>query len=195
MIVRNMNSKFRILPLLFIVFVTFLPESGIYAQIDSFSTINLSGYKKQNLDSFNLWRYQIIPSNEKLMEAEICMILFQRTEYVFDKTKDYHHSDSLLPQITFRIFPKTYTDTLSKITEERTMMLSCCWPICGFTMETIDHFVFWADAFSITCAFSCNGIDYTRGNINKILNTVMNKDYKTVEDLLTELPIGKIALK
>ena len=141
---------------------------------------------KQNLDSMNLWGFSF--SMDSVNNERIGTLTLRRNRDVYsnDNTK------KITPQITFDIYPISLADSISQLESERIMLLSCCYPKCGATIKTTKYFVLWSSPWSITSALNCNGVDYTRKNAELILDKVMNQNFDSIDELISELPIERI---
>jgi hypothetical protein len=141
---------------------------------------------KQNVDSLYLWEYSFFKN--KNGDEKIGTLTLKRKQDVYsdDSTK------VITPSITFEIYPIPVSDSISNFESERAMMISCCYPICGATIETTKNFVFWATPWSIISALNCDGVDFTRKNAELIINKVSEKDYNSIEELLKDLGIKEL---
>lgn len=147
---------------------------------------NLELNSIQKTDSIIFWEFSF--TKESGTNKKISTLILKRNRDVFSNDK----SKKITPKIAFEIYPISDLDSISKIETKRLMMLSCCYPICGATIITTKNFVFWSNPWSITSAFYCNGIDYTRKNAELILDKVSKQNYNSIEELIADLTIEKI---
>uniref|UniRef100_UPI00404B7A80 hypothetical protein n=1 Tax=Flavobacterium sp. TaxID=239 RepID=UPI00404B7A80 len=158
-----------------IVFILFFNQ-GIISQDFSITF-------KQNIDSLNLWKFRFSAVKENNHMLGTLVFISVKDIYSEDKSK------SITPYIAFEIYPIAFADSIKKLENNRVISLSCCYPVCGATIETTENFVFWSNPWSVKASLGCNGVDYTRKNAELILQFVKLKKYDSVEELINELPI------
>ncbi|WP_196888582.1 hypothetical protein [Aureivirga sp. CE67] len=167
---------------LYIVIIIILCSLSSCKNSENYEEIKISPIVK-NIDSLEMWEYNFQTETEN--NDNYGVLEFKRKE------KIEKENEVLIPSISFDIYPLALFDSISKFETNRLMALSCCYPKCGATVESIGNFVLWSDPFSITSSFECNGIDYTRGNVREIFKILKQHKNKTIEELLENLPIDK----
>lgn len=146
---------------------------------------------KVNKDSLDMWEYEFTESNDSSENGKLGEIYFRRKQAVTDSSSN----TSIIPAITFSIYPISKSDSIGKLEAEFLPMLSCCYPSCGATIFKTKDYVFWSNPFQIKCAFGCSPLDYTRWNAHKIIRSVSSKHYNSLLELINDLPIDKIIRK
>ncbi|MCH2235997.1 MAG: hypothetical protein MK078_17285 [Crocinitomicaceae bacterium] len=130
------------------------------------------------------WTHEFIKSNDT---NSIGVLKFERTSLQYDN----NGNKFILPKIEFTILEANFSDSAISREAERAPLLSSCVPVVGATIITTTNFCFWSKPHDITCAFECNGQDFTRPEIKSILNEVNKQKKKiTIEEFIAELAIN-----
>jgi hypothetical protein len=138
---------------------------------------------KFNLDSLDLWNYDILKmdKNEKADAQEpVAKIAFFRTAVVQDSAQK--NTGGLRPAVLFYVYPATKSIKIKPLSNRIILTSSCKPPDRGGLYYVLKNFVLLNYTSCTLCSISTDKTtDLCKGNIEKILEKVTNKDYKSFE--------------
>lgn len=133
------------------------------------------------------WKYQYTQTqveNDSDSVQKIGKIIFWRSEAIYDKISKKYWK----PDISYDIYSdSTYARNLAV----KIKSLSSCAPLNkGGDILFVGHFILVSTSICVNCASSSN-IDYCRNIINRIFESVPNKDTNDWNELLKQFIIDK----
>jgi hypothetical protein len=147
---------------------------------------------QNSLDSLKLWNYDIL-NNDKEDSNLICKIVFFRNTPIKDQLFEKVYKTGLKPTMIFNVYPISMVDSVKKMSRLTRVTSSCLPPNVGGDYYVLKNFVLLNYSSCTLCSSSSTSekIDFCRGNVDKIVSKVKDKEYNNFVQLCNDLPIEK----
>lgn len=178
----------------------------LFISIDLFSQSNQSNQSNRDLsyhiDSLELWNYDIltISKDEKITEHNpVCKIVFYRNTAIQDSLDKNamqpgvnHNGRGLKPAIIFNVYPVSMMSKIKEMSNRVILTSSCMPPDRGGIYYVLKNFILLNYTSCTLCSTSsARLVDLCKGNIDRIISIVSDKEYKSFKQLCSDLPIKK----
>jgi hypothetical protein len=177
--------------------------SLLFLSVDLFSQNNQPARDMTyRMDSLELWNYDILPLNkdDRIKENNpVSKIVFFRIAAVRDSmdknlpgSGNKNKSAGLKPAVIFNVYPVSVLVKIKAMSKKVILTSSCQPPDRGGNYYELTNFVLLNLTSCTLCATTSNRqVDLCKGNIDRILSVVANKEYKSFEKLCKDLPVKK----
>jgi hypothetical protein len=145
---------------------------------------------KPHIDSVIYWNYDILSINKDSADSNLlCTIIFFRNEPIPDSIFEKEYGKRFIPMMTFSVYPIFMEFELAK--RQFDLSIISNGKLAGTTAFKTKNFIFFQSPFYEFCYTSDYKTDYCRENINRFTNFTKSVEYKSIEQLLTDLPIKR----
>lgn len=151
---------------------------------------SLKGQFYLSMDSLTDWSYDVV-SNDRIDTNLICRIALFRNRELPDELSMQTYGRGIRPLMIFNVYPVSMIDTVKKMSFKCKVFASCVPPNVGGDYYVLKDFVFINYSSCVDCAYANYKTDLCRANINRIISSIKERHYSSIDELLADLPIKK----